>query len=103
MRRVINKIIAELSFLLKDEESTLGSDSKLLRSVLSVSRLMEPIRECLYLVHAIKLPDYGTLGWQVEQCGRFMGTREMLILLSSFQMAIDLELAQMMEPAGYLT
>ena len=65
--------------------------------------LMDPTLECLYLVLVIQLPDCGTLVWQAEQCGHFMGTGGMLILSNSFLMEIDLELAQMMELADCLT
>jgi hypothetical protein len=68
----------------------------------SVSRSTDQIQECLSLVPVMVLPVCGTLVLQVEQCGHFMVTREMLILWSSFQMAIDLELGQVMEVAGYL-
>lgn len=71
--------------------------------ILSVYPSIKATQDCLSLVLVMQLPDCGTLVLQVEQCGRFLVMREMWMWWSSFQMEIDLELAQMMELAGYLT
>ena len=71
--------------------------------IVSVSQLMDRTQECLFLVHVIRLHDCGILVLQVEQCVRFMVMRVMLTPWSSFQMAIGLELDQMMELADCLT
>ena len=75
----------------------------LLFIILSVSQLMDQTQECLFLVRVMQLPDCGILELQVEQCIHFMVMRVMLTLWGSFQMAIGLELDQMMELAGCLT
>lgn len=45
-----------------------------------VSLLVDPIPERLFLVRVMQLLACGTLGLLVEQCGRFMGMKGMLML-----------------------